>query len=40
MLYHIHFCNECEFRCELSVKADAWCPVCGAKMEKIGEMYE
>ena len=39
MIYHIHYCNDCETKCELSVVGDVWCP-CGRKMEKIGELDE
>ena len=40
MLFHIHYCEECEMKCELSINADAFCGGCGMKMEKIGEMNE
>ncbi len=36
-LYHIYFCEKCEYKAEISVEGSCWCG-CGLSMTKIGEM--
>jgi len=37
--YHIHICDDCSMRAEISVKGEVWCG-CGALMQEMGYMEE